>query len=147
MIREIYRRNGVKGFFRGHLGTLVRETGGSAAWFGIYEIAVQYFLHKREHLGLRPCQKADLPTYQLLLSGAMAGVGYNMMLFPADTIKSRMQVLSESQGKLGFCDVGVRLWKAEGIRGLYRGGLLTAMKSIPSSAVIFGVYETLSRRF
>lgn len=37
LIGEVYRVYGVRGFWHGQAGTFLRETGGSAAWFGSYE--------------------------------------------------------------------------------------------------------------
>lgn len=37
LIGEVYRVYGVRGFWHGQFGTFLRETGGSAAWFGSYE--------------------------------------------------------------------------------------------------------------
>ena len=33
IIAKIFRHHGIGGFWHGQLGTLIRETGGSAAWF------------------------------------------------------------------------------------------------------------------
>jgi ornithine carrier protein len=32
---KIIKENGIRGIYRGHLGTFLRETAGGAAWFGI----------------------------------------------------------------------------------------------------------------
>lgn len=37
VITFIFQHHGLLGFWHGQLGTLIRETGGSAAWFGAYE--------------------------------------------------------------------------------------------------------------
>ncbi|KAI9168610.1 hypothetical protein H9P43_007983 [Blastocladiella emersonii ATCC 22665] len=165
VIRRTWRAHGVRGFYRGHLGTMLRETGGSAAWFGVYEVAVRQLIERREvarsaSASDKPLTKADLTTGELLLAGALAGISYNVVLFPADVIKSRQQTEEELRALRGetaargaaakpegFVRVGVNLYRAEGMRGLYRGCLVTVVKSTPTSAVIFGVFEWLSRTF
>ncbi|MBE7182525.1 MAG: MC/SLC25 family protein, partial [Terriglobus roseus] len=47
IIRSVYRHHGILGFWRGQLGTLMRETGGSAAWFGSYEGVSLFFRNLR----------------------------------------------------------------------------------------------------
>lgn len=37
LITDVIRAYGIKGMWHGQLGTFLRETGGSAAWFGAYE--------------------------------------------------------------------------------------------------------------
>ncbi|CAJ0746302.1 6019_t:CDS:2, partial [Entrophospora sp. SA101] len=64
IIKYTLKTHGIKGFYCGHFGTFIQETFGGGAWFGITE---------------------------LMLSGALAGMVYNLLIFPADSIKSQMQ--------------------------------------------------------
>ncbi|KAG0364796.1 amino acid transporter arg-13 [Gamsiella multidivaricata] len=162
VIKHIYTQNGLRGFYLGHFPTFLRETGGGAAWFGSYE-AVCRFLISREQLSApegKTVTQADLAAPHLMLAGAIAGMAYNFILFPADCIKSHMQtqdVLRSHQrsagggtaaaSKQGFLTTGREIFKSEGIRGLYRGCGITVARSAPSSAIIFMTYELLSRRF
>jgi ornithine carrier protein len=168
--QQILKRDGFKGLWLGQTGTFIRETGGSAAWFVAFELGVSYFLSRRESRGERPPPanggaremnsggevlgeikrerdyliKADLAAWELMLSGAIAGVTYNVMLFPADCIKSAVQTEDELRrgggltGKrTSFLATGKEILKARGIRGLYQGCGLTALRAAPSSALIF----------
>lgn len=141
VIRDVHRREGIKGFWRGQLGTLFRETGGSAAWFGSYEMMTLYFKGK-----LRDPQTESLPLWQQMSSGALAGMMYNFMFFPADTIKSKIQT-GELNTRPTFMNVGKELYKARGLRGLYSGCGITVARSAPSSALIFTIYEALRKTF
>ncbi|MCJ1315493.1 hypothetical protein MMC15_000813 [Xylographa vitiligo] len=147
----VYRHHGLRGFWHGQLGTLIRETGGSAAWFGSYEGASALF---RRYGGRRarsssppPDDARTLPLAQQMLAGAAAGVSYNFVFYPADTIKSRMQtadVAERGGGARGsFRSVGTALWRQQGVKGLYRGCGITVARAAPSSAFIFAVYEGL----
>ena len=142
----VYRHHGILGFWHGQLGTLIRETGGSAAWFGSYE-AVSAFLHRYNGGSSATKETAALPVYQQMLAGATAGVSYNFLFYPADTIKSRMQTEEISDitkaGRRTFWAVGKSLWRQQGLKGLYRGCGITVGRSAPSSAFIFAVYEGL----
>jgi ornithine carrier protein len=147
---SIFRHKGLLGFWRGQMGTLIRETGGSAAWFGSYE-AVSSFFRKYSPSETRPDPKtssSQLPVYQQMLAGAAAGVSYNFVFYPADTVKSRMQTEDIFEAASGvkrrtFLMVGKSLWKQQGLAGMYRGCGITVARSAPSSAFIFSVYEGL----
>ena len=39
------------------------------------------------------------------------------------------------------------MWAKQGVRGLYAGMGITTAKAIPSSAMIFVIYDTLSKMF
>ncbi|KAI9694603.1 MAG: hypothetical protein M1822_000219 [Bathelium mastoideum] len=148
LIASVYRRDGLLGFWHGQLGTLIRETGGSAAWFGSYE-GVSLFFRNRQAGKAGRKDKAS-PIYQQMLAGAVAGMSYNFIFYPADTIKSRMQTEEACQltgSKRTFGAVGKALWREQGLKGMYRGCGITVARSAPSSALIFTVYESLRRWF
>lgn len=149
IIASVFRRYGVLGFWYGQLGTLIRETGGSAAWFGSYEGVGALFrkYNSRYTPSMAKAAKEDtLPLYQQMLAGATAGVSYNFVFFPADTIKSRMQteeVIARGQVRRTFWVSGKALWQEQGMKGMYRGCGITVGRAAPSSAFIFAVYEGL----
>lgn len=145
VIASIYRHQGVKGFWHGQLGTLIRETGGSAAWFGGFE-GMKLVFRSLDSTTSRTDD--NLPVSQRMAAGAVAGMAYNFLFFPADTIKSKLQTEDVTQigsGKRTFGSVGKALWQQHGLKGLYRGCGITVARSAPSSAFIFTVYEELKR--
>jgi len=144
VIASIYRHQGILGYWHGQFGTFIRETGGGAAWFGGYEGMKMLFKKKNNSA------KGDeeLPVWQRMASGSIAGAAYNFMFYPADTIKSRMQtedVKRLTGGNSTFTAVGKALWRQHGIKGMYRGCGITVARAIPSSAFIFTIYEELKK--
>ena len=154
VMREVLRHQGIRGFWHGQLGTLIRETGGCAAWFGSKETVTDLFHHlnarKATIIGGKIYDKlTPLPLWQQALAGASAGMAYNFLFFPADTIKSRMQTTAaEHKGpRLKFWAEGGALYKQYGLRGLYRGCGITVARSAPSSAFIFMIFDGLKNHF
>ncbi|KAI1928770.1 mitochondrial ornithine carrier protein [Ophidiomyces ophidiicola] len=154
LIVSVFKHDGLLGFWRGQMGTLIRETGGSAAWFGGYEGVSALF--RKYNAQNSPVGSSDmpkpLPLYQQMLSGAAAGVSYNFIFYPADTIKSRIQTediaaLTDNARRKTFWEVGRSLWRQQGVTGLYRGCGITCARSAPSSAFIFSIYEGLRYYF
>lgn len=148
--RAILAADGLKGLWLGQTGTFIRETGGSAAWFTTFEVLISYHLHRRHARGERGpgervVRKGDLTAWELMSSGAAAGVIYNTVLFPADCIKSTIQTEDELRGltkggavgRRSFMTVGKDIYRARGLAGLYQGCGLTALRAAPSSALIF----------
>ncbi|ODN79563.1 hypothetical protein L202_03517 [Cryptococcus amylolentus CBS 6039] len=152
LIFDTIRQSGVRGLWLGQTGTLLRETGGSAAWFSAYEYGARHFIrrHQRKIGSARKATKADLTGLELMASGAFAGVSYNVILFPADSIKSTMQTSAElnpHKAPPGFFPTAKDIWRARGIRGMYAGCGLTVLRSAPSSAMIFYIYTRLESEF
>ncbi|KAI8818802.1 mitochondrial carrier [Fimicolochytrium jonesii] len=156
VILNTLRTHGLRGFYHGHVGTFLREAGGGAAWFGTYEFVVRQFLIRAERArlahsstaasptttSLPALKKEDLPTSQIMIAGAIAGMSYNGILFPADCVKSRQQTM---EGGSSFLQVAKKLYRAEGYHGFYRGFGITVARSAPTSAMIFATYELLAR--
>ncbi|CAH1768065.1 6058_t:CDS:2, partial [Entrophospora sp. SA101] len=90
IIKYTLKTHGIKGFYCGHFGTFIQETFGGGAWFGTYEYATRLFIKRKEHSLLHAADNSNSIT-ELMLSGALAGMAYNLLIFPADSIKSQMQ--------------------------------------------------------
>lgn len=149
IIADVYRHQGLAGYWHGQLGTLIRETGGGVAWFGGFEGMKLVFRHTSSTAGHATTDE-ELPVWQRMAAGAVAGASYNFLFYPADTIKSRMQTEDVKQmtgGKSTFSAVGRAIWRQHGLSGLYRGCGITVGRAIPSSAFIFTVYEELKKRW
>lgn len=67
-----------------------------------------------------------------LMSGGMAGLVVDVVLFPIDTIKTRLQ--SDKS-----------FWRAGGFRGIYNGLGPAAVGSVPSAALFFCTYEGMKK--
>jgi mitochondrial ornithine carrier protein len=165
ILRDAIRVDGVRGLWLGQTGTLIRETGGSAAWFGTKELVCKLLLRRGGGSGNGSDDDAParpLHPWESALSGACAGAAYNLAFFPADTVKSTMQTEAElrpasagsagsqtrnGHGQRSFVSVARELYRAGGLRGLYAGCGITVARSVPSSALIFLIYDGLSARF
>jgi len=76
---------------------------------------------------------ANSPTFdQSLIAGGVAGTSVDLLFYPIDSIKTRLQ---SSQG----------FYKAGGFRGIYKGVGSVIVGSAPGAAVFFCTYDTLKR--
>lgn len=153
LFQEIVRGpQGIRGLWLGQTGTLLRETGGGIAWFSAFEGTCRYFISLRSaasSTGKGKLTKADLSSAELMAAGAMAGVSYNVVLFPADSVKSTIQTEMELKPKgtppSKFLPTLKNIWKTRGVKGLYAGCGITCLRSGPSSALIFLLYNRLEQ--
>eukprot|EP01006_Ploeotia_vitrea_P014384 TRINITY_DN38813_c0_g1_i1.p1 TRINITY_DN38813_c0_g1~~TRINITY_DN38813_c0_g1_i1.p1 ORF type:complete len:292 (-),score=37.75 TRINITY_DN38813_c0_g1_i1:109-984(-) len=129
--KRIIATEGIKGLFRGHKGTLLREMPGNAAWFGVYEVVCKWFHGPRG-------TKEDLPAWKLMLAGGVSGMAYWTAFFPADVVKSQQQIVAEKEA---FSTTFKRIYRNGGVRALYAGWGITMVRALPSNAVIFCTYE------
>ncbi|KAI6117122.1 mitochondrial carrier [Pisolithus croceorrhizus] len=150
---SVIRNTGFRGLWLGQAGTLIRETGGGAVWFACKEfVGIQLIQRRAKSQGLQ-LERKDILPMESAFAGACAGGAYNLALFPADTVKSIMQTEEElrPRGKgvpaRSFFGTAKEMYRAQGIRGFYAGCGITVARSIPSSAIIFLIYDGLSRHF
>ena len=153
VLTSVIRNDGLRGLWLGQTGTLIRESGGGAAWFTCKEFVGTQLIQRRASVMGTPLARKDILPWESAVSGACAGAVFNFSLFPADTIKSAMQTEEElrPRGKgvppPTFLGTARAMYKAQGIRGLYAGCGITVARSIPSSAIIFLIYDGLTKRF
>ncbi|XP_037935592.1 mitochondrial ornithine transporter 1 [Teleopsis dalmanni] len=131
LTRQVYCTEGIPGFFRGLTSTFMREMPGYFFFFGGYEGTRELFT--------KPGQsKDDIGALKTMVAGAVGGVTLWTVIFPADVIKSRIQV---NNLKRSMTSVGLEIFRNEGVLALYNGLLPSVLRTIPATATLFVVYE------
>lgn len=132
---QIIRVEGVQGLFKGLVATFIREMPGYFFFFGGYE-------GTRELLTAPGQSKDDIGLFRTMSAGAVGGVLFWLVMFPADVVKSRMQVTNI---KAGFFTATMDIFRKEGVMALYNGLLPTIVRTIPATGTLFVVYEYSKR--
>lgn len=92
----------------------------------------------------RPDQKKeDIGLVRTMAAGSVGGICLWTAIFPADVIKSRVQI---SGIETNMFVMGLNIARTEGISALYNGLKPTIIRTIPATAVLFVVYE-YSKKF
>ncbi|KAI0820805.1 mitochondrial carrier [Trametes gibbosa] len=78
-----------------------------------------------------------------MAAGALAGITEHAVMFPVDSIKTRMQVFATSPAAVytGVGNAFTRISSTEGMRALWRGVSSVIVGAGPAHAVHFGAYE------
>lgn len=88
------------------------------------------------------CKDGASQKLAALLAGSIAGLAYWVPVFPCDNIKTRIQSDSLEKPKYkGFFNCLAVTIKECGIKGIYRGLLPCALRSMPANAAGFLVFE------
>ncbi|KAL8212800.1 UNVERIFIED_CONTAM: hypothetical protein K2H54_058793 [Gekko kuhli] len=88
----------------------------------------------------------DVLTYpQLFAAGMLSGVFTTAIMAPGERIKCLLQIQAASgETKYGGpLDCAKQLYREAGIRGVYKGTVLTLMRDVPASGMYFMTYEWL----
>ena len=127
--------------YSGFLPTMGREVCGNAAWFATFHAASAW---------LQP-DEARRVLWQNALSGAAAGVMYWSVLYPADTIKTRMQTAQWQTSAQALPTTSAwaigRGHRQRGRRAgtVRRGWTTTVVRAAPANAVVFSVYAAYEK--
>lgn len=131
LTRDILRTEGVPGLFRGLTATFTREMPGYFCFFFAYEFT-------REMLRAPGQSKEEIGAGKTVISGGMAGIALWTIIFPADVVKSRLQV---SGGKTPMLKLMTEIYRKEGILALYNGLGPTLLRTFPATGALFLAYE------
>lgn len=82
------------------------------------------------------------------LAGGLAGSCAKTLVAPLDRIKILFQTSNPEFIKYrgtfgGFIDAGKRIWKTDGVMGLYQGNSVTLLRIFPYAAIKFVAYEQI----
>jgi solute carrier family 25 ornithine transporter 2/15 len=131
LTKDILKKEGVPGLFRGLTATFTREMPGYFFFFLTYEMC-------REALRKPNQTKDEIGPLKTVLSGGMAGVTLWTIIFPADVVKSRLQVTG---GKTPMLRMMYQIYRNEGMGALYSGLGATLIRTFISSGVLFLAFE------
>ncbi|KAK8722485.1 hypothetical protein OTU49_012243 [Cherax quadricarinatus] len=131
LTRHILRAEGVPGLFRGLTSTFAREMPGYFFFFGGYEAS-------RSLLTPAGKTKDEIGPLRTMLCGGFAGVVLWVAIFPADVVKSRIQVAGSTDP---MSKVLLGIFRNEGILALYNGLGPTVLRTFPATGALFLAYE------
>ncbi|XP_031782686.1 mitochondrial ornithine transporter 1 isoform X2 [Nasonia vitripennis] len=135
LTKQILKENGISGMYRGLTSTIAREMPGYFFFFGAYELT-------RELLAKPGQTRDDIGWQKTMVAGAVGGSVLWLVIFPADVVKSRIQVQNLKTPALVIMKDIVR---AEGFSALYNGLKPTLIRTVPATATLFVTYEYVKK--
>lgn len=153
-IRQIVRDEGIAGLYRGM----------SASYLGVVESTMQWMLYEqiKKQLALREerivASGREKTTWDRTVDwfGKSGAAGSAKLIaaviaYPHEVARTRLrQAPSDGSTKpkyTGLVQCFKLVWKEEGLMGLYGGLTPHLMRTVPSAAIMFGMYEGILRLF
>jgi len=137
-ISGLVKHLGIFGLYRGASACLLRDMSFSGIYFPTYAYLKRSLSSNQE----------PKPIH-LLVAGALAGVPAAFFTCPADVIKTRMQVPTQSGevGSSSIREVVAATIKNEGVEGFFKGAGMRVLRQSPQFAVTLLAYELLHKAF
>ncbi|GAV54364.1 hypothetical protein ZYGR_0AL00960 [Zygosaccharomyces rouxii] len=137
---SIVKKLGFTGLYRGVTACLLRDVPFSAIYFPTYSHV------KRDVFNFNPQSntgRTRLKTWELLLSGALAGMPAAFLTTPCDVIKTRLQI-APRKGEAryhGIIDAIKTIFKEESFKSFFKGGGARVLRSSPQFGFTLAAYE------
>jgi solute carrier family 25 protein 44 len=131
--KEIYRQDGIAGFYRGYLASLANYVPNSALWWGFYQF------YQDELHNIMPSWVSHL--FIQTMAGTLGGFSTVIITNPLDIVRARLQVQRLESMRQAFKD----LWVEEGLRMFSKGLSARLIQSATFSFSIILGYETIKR--
>ncbi|KAI8631546.1 mitochondrial carrier domain-containing protein [Xylariaceae sp. FL1651] len=142
-VRKLSAQGGgvLRGVYRGEAVTVLREAQAYGMWFLAFEWMMNADAARN---GLA---RKDIPAYKVALYGGLAGEALWLGSYPLDVIKSKMQTdgFGANMRYKSMRDCFAQTWRAEGMRGFWKGIGPTLLRAMPVSAGTFAVVEATMR--
>ncbi|KAH6712390.1 mitochondrial carrier domain-containing protein [Leptodontidium sp. MPI-SDFR-AT-0119] len=130
-IREIVREDGMKGLYRGFVGTMLKQASSTGLRMGSYNIVKDFEMRRGVVQG----------TGVNFLNGAFAGVVTTLLSMPFDTIKTRSQSAKVTTTMQAITGV----WFESGIRGYWKGTVMRLSRTVFSGGILFTTAEAVAK--
>lgn len=130
-----------RGLYRGEAVTVMREAQAYGVWFLTFEWLMNADARRNG------VERKDVPAWKIALYGGLAGETLWLSSYPFDVVKSKMQTdgFGANQRYRSMRDCFAQTWRAEGMRGFWKGLGPTLLRAMPVSAGTFAVAEMTMR--
>ncbi|KAI8923444.1 mitochondrial carrier domain-containing protein [Entophlyctis helioformis] len=135
-IQDISRQEGIAGFWRGTVPTILRNVPGSALYF----VTLNELRTRLGRLSSGSAEPSAASKNALnLVSGAVARVSVGLSVMPITVIKTRYE--SNLYQYTSILDSAKSIMRTEGIPGFFRGFGATALRDAPYAGIYVVFYE------
>ncbi|KAF2755052.1 mitochondrial carrier [Pseudovirgaria hyperparasitica] len=130
-IQLIIKEDGLKGLYRGFVGTTLKQAGATSFRMGSYNIIKDYERTK----GITQNTAVNF------INGSIAGIITTVSTQPFDVIKTRSQTAKVTTTKQAIASV----MKYDGIKGFWRGTVMRLSRTVFSGGILFTSAEAVAK--
>ncbi|KAL2161126.1 hypothetical protein VTH06DRAFT_8345 [Thermothelomyces fergusii] len=150
-IRQVLRDEGFRGLYKGMSASYLGVAESTMHWM-LYEQIKQSLARREERIVLagRPKNWWD---HTVDWTGKFGAAGFSkfvaaVLTYPHEVVRTRLRQAPMADGRLkytGLVQCFKLVFKEEGVMGLYGGMTPHLLRTVPSAAIMFGMYEGILR--
>ncbi|KAL0937883.1 mitochondrial carrier protein rim2 [Colletotrichum truncatum] len=152
-IRQVLRTEGFTGLYKGMSASYLGVAESTLQWV-LYEQIKKELAHREERIIRSGREKTfwDRTVDWMGNAGAAGGAKLvaAVLAYPHEVARTRLRQAPMANGQLkytGLFQCFRLVWVEEGLMGLYGGLTPHLMRTVPSAAIMFGMYEGILRLF
>lgn len=138
---KIIKNEGFRAFYKGFIPNVLGIIPYAGCDLAVYETLKRFYMKRYEMI--------DNPsTPILLICGTTSTICGQLVSYPLALIRTRLQaqeVPMDSNKRDTMTTLMSRIWRNEGIRGMYRGLLPNMIKVVPAVSISYVVYENMKK--
>ncbi|KAH8884246.1 mitochondrial carrier [Thozetella sp. PMI_491] len=150
-IRQIIRNEGIRGLYKGMSASYLGVTESTLQWT-LYE-QMKSALARREQRVLASGREKNLWDHTVAWTGTVGAAGgaklvAAILTYPHEVARTRLRQAPMADGRpkyTGLVQCFKLVFKEEGMLGLYGGMTPHLLRTVPSAAIMFGMYEGILR--
>ncbi|CAH9120905.1 unnamed protein product [Cuscuta epithymum] len=138
--KDIFREEGLRGYWRGNVPALLMVMPYTAIQFPVLhqlKIIASGSSKSEDHINLSPIIS--------FVSGALAGCAATLGSYPFDLLRTVLASQGEPKVYPNMRSAFVDILRSRGVQGLYSGLSPTLVEIIPYAGLQFGTYDTFKR--
>ncbi|CAJ0586214.1 unnamed protein product, partial [Mesorhabditis spiculigera] len=145
-VGKVLKTEGVLGMYKGVTAPCLFAGIQHSLLFAGYATTLHLMHPGEAHVEARK----DLPLAEIMFASFIGSIPQLIPSIPVEAVKTRLQFQTEGYASAsarfhGPWDCARKMWKAEGIRAVYRGGNVMAVRDCFGNLFYLPVYETLHR--
>jgi solute carrier family 25 (mitochondrial folate transporter), member 32 len=145
-VRQILKSEGVAGFYRGLVPSLLGVTHAAFQFMAYEQLKVYWSSSKMP--GIRTTRQDGnagraLGNLDLLAISTLSKVFAGVITYPYQVLRTRLQIYDAVREYPGVTDAVIQIWRKEGLNGFYKGLAPNILKVLPGTWVTFLVYENM----
>lgn len=137
VVRQVYKEAGLRGFFQGNFANCIKV----APQSGLFFVLIAGFKKTLPTRG-----NPHLSALHSFLSGSLAGISSQFIIYPLEPIKTVLTVAPPGRYS-GLFDAGRQLLRHKGVAGLYSGCFPTIAGCIPYAGFQFLTHDYLQHLY
>ncbi|KAL1842796.1 hypothetical protein VTJ49DRAFT_4125 [Mycothermus thermophilus] len=150
-IRQILRDEGIRGLYKGMSASYLGVAESTMHWM-LYE-QIKRALARREERIVRSGRPKNAWDHTVDWTGKVGAAGFAKLVaavltYPHEVARTRLRQAPLADGRpkyTGLAQCFKLVWKEEGMLGLYGGMTPHLLRTVPSAAIMFGMYEGILR--